>query len=163
MRALSSAIAKIRISASSSICLIPAPFGLYICADNSSNVVNEFTGNAALPHDFRVMENIGSGRGILRQRIHVAQAADFLRLAGAGQRFEHRDDVGGTRSIDQFDDVLKNDAVIVAVKIGFVQHAGDAIPGGVFEQQAAEDGLLGLDRVRRNPQVGKVWSIAELF
>jgi predicted aspartyl protease len=45
--------------------------------------------------------------------------------------------------------VAEDAAVVVAVEIRLGDLVGDAVPGAVVEQQAAEQRLLGLDRMRR--------------
>jgi hypothetical protein len=49
----------------------------------------------------------------------------------------------------QLRDVLENPAMIVAIEIGLRNHIGNAIPGVRVDQQATDQRLLGLDRVRR--------------
>ena len=47
-------------------------------------------------------------------------------------------------------DVLEDRAVVGAVEIGLGDEIGDPVPRRVVEQQSAENGLLGFDRLGRN-------------
>ena len=47
---------------------------------------------------------------------------------------------------------LEDQLVVAPVEIFGTQAIGDGIPGAVVEQQAAQDGLLGFERIRRHAQ-----------
>ena len=55
-------------------------------------------------------------------------------------------------ALDQAGDRREDQPVIVAVKILGEHPVGDLIPGRGIEHQSAEHRLLGLDRMRRQPQ-----------
>jgi hypothetical protein len=62
----------------------------------------------------------------------------------------HRDHVGRLGLRDQLADVVEDQPVVVAVEIVLVDEIGDAIPGGIVQQQPPEHRLFGLDGVRRH-------------
>jgi len=45
--------------------------------------------------------------------------------------------------------VREDAAMVVAIKVGLADDVGDAVPGCIVQQQAANQRLLGLDRMRR--------------
>jgi hypothetical protein len=62
--------------------------------------------------------------------------------------------------INQFDNALKNDSVIVAIKIFLGDKVGNTIPRGVIEQQATKDRLLCLNGMRRTRIASSCGSVA---
>ena len=103
-----------------------------------------------LPHDLRIAADIGRARRILRQRVQIGQATDFLGLAGHLQHLVDRNHVRRLGGGDQARNALEDQTVVEAIEIRFRQEIGNAVPGGVVQQQATEHRLLGLDRMRRN-------------
>ena len=67
-------------------------------------------------------------------------------MAGQGYR------IAGLAALDQNGGGFKDQPVIVAVEIFRRDAIRDLIPGGGIQHQAAEDRLLGLDRMRRQAQ-----------
>ena len=88
----------------------------------------------------------------MRQRIQVDQPAHLFGLAAGGHGFVDGDDVSRLGAVDELDDVLEDDAVIVAVKVFSADEVGDTVPGCVVQQQAAQHRLLGLDGVGRHTE-----------
>ena len=98
------------------------------------------------------MPDIGGRRRVLRECIQIGKSSDLLCLADRLQGFIDRNDVSWSRRIDQFVDMLVNEAMIKPVKVGISQKIGDAIPCGIIEEQTTQYRLLRLDRVRRQAQ-----------
>ena len=118
---------------------------------------NEFSQDAAVTHDLAITADIGCGGRILRQRVQIAQSPYFFSLAGAAERLEDRNHVCRAGSVDQLDDVLKDDAMVVAVEIFLPDEVGNTIPRRVVQQQAPKHGLLCLDRVRGHAERIELW------
>jgi hypothetical protein len=91
----------------------------------------------------------GRGRGG-GERTQVGNAAHRLQVLGALQAFRQGNHVRRPAALDQLDDVVIDQPMVAAVEIGLGEQIGDAIPGRVVEQQAAEHGLLRLHRVGRH-------------
>ena len=56
-------------------------------------------------------------------------------------------------ALNQLGNRLKNQPVIVAVKVFVDDHIADAVPGRIVQQQAAQHRLFGLQRMRRHAQL----------
>ena len=54
--------------------------------------------------------------------------------------------------LDELPDVLEDEPVIGPVEIVLAEQVGDLVPRGVVEEQPAQHGLLGLERLRRDPR-----------
>ncbi len=80
----------------------------------------------------------------------VRMAPDIGQLAAALQALGDRQCVGRLAVLDQPADVLEDGAVVGAVEIALGDDVRDPVPRGVVEQQPAEHGLLGLDRLGRH-------------
>ncbi len=103
----------------------------------------------ALAHDLRVATDVGGRRRVLGERVQVDEAAGVVSLAGIAQRLVDRDRVRGLAAIDQPADGPEDQLVVLPVEVGNADQVGNAVPGSVVDQQPAQDGLLGLDGVRR--------------
>ncbi len=113
---------------------------------------NQLAQHATVTHDFRVAADVGCRWRVLGQRIQIRQTANVICLAGAAERFEDGDHVRWPGIVDQLDNVLKNDAMIVAIEIVFADKVGNAIPSCVIKKQTTQYGLFGLDRMRRHTE-----------
>jgi hypothetical protein len=82
----------------------------------------------------------------------IGQAAGLIDFVGLFDRFIHSHHVGRPATLDQLADMAKNPPVIVAIKIAFTDDIRNAIPSAVIEQQAADQRLFRLDRMRRQTQ-----------
>ena len=104
----------------------------------------------ALAHDVRVGADVGRGRGIAGDGAQVGKAAgsfelaDALEVLGDGHHVARLGIPGKhcDRGVDQL--------VIVAIEVLGDQLVGDVVLGARIDEQAAQDCLLGLDRMRRN-------------
>ena len=67
------------------------------------------------------MPDIGGRRRVLRECIQIGKSSDLLCLADRLQGFIDRNDVSWSRRIDQFVDMLVNEAMIKPVKVGISQ------------------------------------------
>ncbi|MNX96255.1 hypothetical protein D3C86_1285650 [compost metagenome] len=92
----------------------------------------------------------------MRQGVQIGQAARVLGLSGADQRLVDRDHVRGARQPDQAGNVVPDQPVIMAIEVFFHQDVGDTVPGGVVQQQAAQNRLFRLDGMGGNAQVFKL-------
>ena len=117
---------------------------------------DELAQHRALANDLGVAADVGRARHALRERVEVDQAAAVVGLAEPLQLLEDRDHVGRLGRVDQRRDRGVDQAVLVAIEVVFAEQVADPVPGAVVEQQAAEDALLGLGRVRRNAQARDV-------
>ena len=117
---------------------------------------DELPQHRSLANDLGVAADVGRARHALRQRIEVHQAADVFGLAEPLQLLEDGDDVGRLGRVDQRRDRGVDQPVLVAIEVALAEQVADPVPGAVVEQQAADDALLGLDRVRRHAQPGDV-------
>ena len=106
----------------------------------------------ALAHQFGVAADVGGAGGGLRQGRQVGGAAGAVLVLARLDRLAHRHDVGGTVQLDQARDVAEDAAVVVAIEVLRADHVGDAVEGLVVEEQAAEQRLLRLHRMRRDLQ-----------
>src|SRR5207244_13362419 len=64
-----------------------------------------------------------------------------------------RDKVVGLSRCGEAGDMAEDAAMVIPVKIPVEDHVADFVEGAVVDQQAPEHRLLGVDRVRRNPEV----------
>jgi hypothetical protein len=71
-------------------------------------------------------------------------------LALEYSRQGHR--IAGLVALDESRGGAEDQPVVIAVEIIGVDPVGDLVPGGRIDHQAAENRLLGLDRMRRQPQ-----------
>ncbi len=112
----------------------------------------------ALAHDVGIRADVvGRGR-VARKAREIREPAGFFFLALADQVLGERDGVARLTPRGKLGDGLENDLVVATVEVVGQQAVGDGVPGAVVEQQAAEHGLLGLERVRRNAQAGRLQS-----
>ena len=107
-----------------------------------------------LMHDLGIAADIGRRRRRVGDFAQIGKAAGLLDLVGLLDGLEHGDHVGRTGGIDQLADMREDAAVIVAIEIRLADDIGDALPGIVVEQQAAEQRLLCLDGMRRQLERG---------
>jgi hypothetical protein len=82
-------------------------------------------------------------------------AAGLLALAGLLETLGNRHRIGRLATFEQLANLAVNPPVLVAVEIALRYQIGDLVEGGIVEQQATEDRLLGFQRVRRHAQLGK--------
>jgi hypothetical protein len=86
----------------------------------------------------------------LRHRVQVGQTAHVFGLAQLGQGFENGDHVGRLGRVNHLDDLLEDDAVVVAIV--FAASIGNAVERGIIAQQTADDGLFCFDGMRRDAE-----------
>ena len=106
----------------------------------------------ALAHQLGVAPHVERAGGVVRQRRQVGRAAGLVLVLAALDRLEHRDHVGRAGLLDQARDVAPDAAVVVAVEVLAGDQVGDLVERLVVEQQRAEQRLLRLHRVRRQPE-----------
>jgi hypothetical protein len=89
------------------------------------------------------------GRGRAGQARQVAAAADRLQLFGPLEGFRDRDDVDRLAALEQLEDRPVDRAIRLAVEVLRAQelrHLDDRV---TVDEDRAEHGLLGLQRLRR--------------
>jgi len=121
-------------------------------AGNLVRYADQLAQHTAVANDLGIAANVRRRRRVLRERIQVGQAADFLALASRDQRFIDRDHIGRLGRADQLDDVLEDDPMVKAVKVIRTDEVGNAIVSRIVEQQAAQHGLLRFDGMRGHAQ-----------
>ena len=109
-----------------------------------------------LADDLRVTPDVGRRRRVVGELGDVGEAAGLLRLAVLLQRLEHGDGIRRPPLVDQLGDVAIDATVVVAIKVRLVHQVGDALPGLVVEQDATDQRLLGLQRMRRQLDLGEL-------
>ena len=104
----------------------------------------------ALAHDLGVAPDVGGAGRIGGERAQVGMAPGVGELAAALEALGDRQCVGRLAALDQSADVLEDGPVVGAVEIGPGDDVRDPVPRRVVEEQAAQHGLLGFDRLRRH-------------
>ena len=110
---------------------------------------DQLSEHGPLVDDFGIAANIGRRRRGVGDFAQIGHAARLLDLVALFDGLVDRHHVGRLAHRDQFADVGEDAPVVVAVEIALGDDIGDAVPGRVVEQQAADQRLLGLDRMRR--------------
>jgi hypothetical protein len=114
--------------------------------------VREAPLHRALADELRVAPDVERARGVLRERREVGRPARLVLVLARLDGFGDRDHVGRPSRLDEARDVPPDAPVVVAVEVLARHQVGDAVEGLVVEQQCAEQRLLRLHRVRRNPE-----------
>ena len=144
-----SAISKTARSASSTISRASRPSGSSALDDDRVAGRDQLPQHRSLADDVRVGADVGGGRRVARQRAQVGQAADLIEQPLASRCPGQGHGIAGLIALDEAGDRLEDQPVIVAVEILRQHPIRDLVPCGGVEHQAAEHGLLGFDRVRR--------------
>ena len=106
----------------------------------------------ALANDVGIGTDVfGRGR-VARQAREVGKAAGLVGEPRACEALGERDGVARLAFLRKVEDRLEDQLVITPVEILGAQPVGDGVPRAVVEQQAAEHGLFGFERVRRHAQ-----------
>ena len=104
--------------------------------------------HGTLAHDLGVAPDVGGRGRVVGDLAEIGEATGLIDLVRLFDGLKHRHHVGRTAHLDQLADVAEDAAMVVAVEIGLAHHVADAVPGGIVEQQAADQRLLGLDGMR---------------
>ena len=104
-----------------------------------------------LAHDPRVLADVADRRDARRQQVDRGAAARGLELAGLLEVLDERERVDRLAAVVEVEHRREDDPVRLAVEVLGVQALVDDERGqrGVGEQHRAEDGLLGLEVLRR--------------
>jgi hypothetical protein len=124
--------------------------------------LDELAQHRALANDLGVAADVRRARHALRQRVEVDEAAAVVGLAEPLQLLEDGDDVGGLAGVDERRDDAVDQPVLEAIEVVLDEQVADAVPRAVVEQEAAEDALLGLCRMRRHAQARDVVVAAQI-
>ena len=103
----------------------------------------------ALADDLRVGDDVRRAGGVPGELGKVGEAARGFELAVPVEPLRHGDRVAGPSLVAQARDRVEHGTMVVAVELPPGEDVGDPVPGAVVDEDAAEDRLLGLDRVRR--------------
>ncbi len=114
--------------------------------------INQLPQHGFLAHDISIGHDVRRTRRRIRQLDHVARAADQFREVLSLEPVAERHRIVGHALVRQVLDRAKDQAMILAVEVPFVEPISNAIPRFRSQHQAAEYGLLGLDRMRRHAQ-----------
>ena len=109
-------------------------------------------------HDPGVLRREDGRRRLLGQRGEVAAPADRLELAVALERLGDRDDVDRLTALPQVHHDAVDLPVRLAVEVDRAQDVRDLDDGVAVDEEGAEDGLLGLEALRRKAVDGHVGS-----
>ena len=113
---------------------------------------DEFAQHAAVAHDLGVAPDVRGRWRVLRHGVQVSESAHILGLAELGQGFKNSNDIGWLGSVNHLDDLLEDDAMVIAIEILRMHEVGDAVIGGIVAQQTTDNGLFCFDRMRRNTE-----------
>ncbi len=102
----------------------------------------------ALADDLRVGAHIGRRGRIARQRAEVPQSAGGLEPAAAFELLGHGDHVSRPAGGNQLGQGRVDELVIRPVEILGNDQVPDLVPGQGVDEQSADDGLFGFDRMR---------------
>ncbi len=105
-------------------------------------------------HDPGVLRREDGRGGLLGQRGQVASTADRLELPGALQRLRDRHDVDRLAALPEVHHDAVDLPVCLAVEVARAKDVRDLDDGVAVDQQGAEDGLLGLQALRRKAVEG---------
>ena len=144
-------------SASSSTLLRVAPERVVRGVGDLARRRGELAQDRPLADDLRVVADVRGRRHVLRRARPGTRGRRRSRASAPTPA--PRDSVTtstGLPSLAERDDVPVDDAVRVAVEVVLGQHVADAVGRLVVEQQAAQDRLLRLERVRRQLQRRRV-------
>ena len=106
-----------------------------------------------LAYDFGVGTHIGGCWCISRQRTEIGQSTRVGQLTAALERLTHGDGVRWLTECGQLANGIKDYAVVRSVEILGTQNVGDVVQRLRVEEQAAQNGLLRLDRMRRGAHI----------
>ena len=110
----------------------------------------------AIAHQLCVAPDVDGAGGVLRQRREVGGTAGLVLVFAALDRVGDRDDVRRLVVLHHLDDVAPDAAVVVAIEVLAGEEVADLVERLVVDQQRAQQRLLRLDRMRRNPQCYKL-------
>ena len=114
--------------------------------------LDELAQHRVVADDARVGADVGRARRVLDEAREIRQAARRLELPEALQVLADGDGVGRLVALDERGDGREDQAMVGAIEIVGGDDVGDLVPGALIEHEAAEQRLLGFDRVRRQPE-----------
>ena len=114
---------------------------------------NQPTQHGTVTHHLGVVADVAGRDDGIGQHRQVLLAAGILQPAGLLQRVLHGQRIGRSAGTQQVGDVLPYHPVIMPIEVIIGDDVGNIFPGAVVQQQPAQHRLLGLDRMRRQPQL----------
>src|SRR5690606_13750430 len=130
-----------------------AAFRLEAVVDDLGADLDQLPQHRLVAHDLGVGADVGGrrrGRGQLDQ---VGAAADLLRIALRVEPLAQGHRVERLALLGQLADRAVDQLVVAAVEVLLHQHVADGVVRLRRQHQATQHRLLGLDRVRRDPQL----------
>lgn len=100
--------------------------------------------------DFSVSADVRSGRRVVDEFCEVRKAARVGFETCIAQRLSNRQRVGGAAALDHCGDMFIDDLVVAAVEVIGLNDVNDAVKRVVVDHQAAQNGLLAVDALRRS-------------
>ena len=113
---------------------------------------DEFAQHAAVAHDLGITPDVRGRWRILRHGVQVSESAHIIGLAELGQGFKNSNDIGRPGAVNHLDDLLEDDAMVIAIEILRMHEVGDAVIRCIVAQQTTDNGLFCFDRMRRNTE-----------
>ena len=107
--------------------------------------------HGAVPDELRISPDVDRTRRVLRKRSQVRSAAGLVLVFTALDGVGDRDDIGGLIVLHHPDDVAPDASVVIAIEILAGDKVADLVEGVVIDEKRAEQRLLRLDGMRRNP------------
>ena len=114
-------------------------------ADRQRGVLDQLAQERAVFDDADVFFNAEAARQTFRQREEVSDAADGVDLFAAAELVGQGDDVDGAAGVDELAHAREDALVGIEREVFGLDAFSGFVIGGVFEQDRAEDGALGVD------------------
>ena len=105
-----------------------------------------------LADNFRVGDDVCGTGGVFGELREIGESSRGLELTVALEPLRHGDGVARPPFVAKARDRIEHDPMVVAVEMRRGEDTGDSVPGSVVDEDAAENRLLGFDRVRRDPK-----------
>ena len=131
-------------------------FGVETAVGDGVGGADEVAQHGPLTDDLGVGFDVGRAPGAAGQAAEVVGAAGGFQLVEAVQGFGEGHHIYGLTALALFGHGLKDATMFGAVEIIRQQDVGDALPLAVVLHQPPQHRLLGLDRMRRHLENGKI-------
>ena len=130
-----------------------APLGVEGLGGDLIGDGNQPAQHGTIAHHLGVVADVAGRNDGVGQHRQILLAAGILQPAGLLQRILHGQRIGRSARTQQIGDVLPYHPVIMPIEVIIGDDVGNIFPGAVVQQQPAQHRLLGLDRMRRQPQL----------
>ncbi|CRI63137.1 hypothetical protein THIOKS11170027 [Thiocapsa sp. KS1] len=133
-----------------------APHGVVAAVGDIGTGGDHLPQHRGLADDLGVGLDVGRARGLVDDASEIRQATRAFQLLGALEGLGEGYNVEGLVRSGELGDGLEDEAVLAPIEVTLGDHVGDAVPGAVVQHETAEQGLLGVDVVRRDAQLVEV-------